>query len=143
MAKSSTCSSLWCAHTNYEALPKCPRCGRRTVSSGQIRVYGAILVFLGTLLCGGMLFLAAWLAPYMLHPGESRGGTRFTGTPEQAMMIFGVFGLVGALGFGFALAGIWQLITGSRSKWVGLAALVIAFGIVIVSWVLEIYTEFF
>jgi hypothetical protein len=102
-----------------------------------------MLLFLGSLLVGGMAFLTIWLAPFLLNPGVSQGGTRFTGTPEQAKMIIGVFAIVAAIGVGACFGGGWQLITGRRNKWVVLGALIVAFLFVGGSILLEIYTEFF
>lgn len=111
------------------------------VSSRQIRVLGGVLLFLGLFLVGAGAGLAIWLGPFLLNPGVSTNGTRFTGTPEQAKLICAVFGVIAALGMGAGFGGIWQLTTGRRNKWVTIGALIVGLLIVGASIVLEIFTE--
>jgi hypothetical protein len=59
-------------------------------------------------------------------------GSRFTGTTEQAQLILGLFGLIIVFGLTSIVGGLWQVITGTRNKWilyfgVGLFLLLILF----------------
>jgi len=72
------------------------------------------------------------LAPMMLSPGQNTGGARFTGTPEQGMMILGLFGIVIVFGLAAIAGGVFQMITGRRS----IVIMVIVLGLAALLWVL-------
>jgi hypothetical protein len=84
------------------------------------RVRGWIQLLLGLFLVGFMGLITLNLAPSMLRAGETvgGGGSRFTGTPEQGLLILGLFGLVITFGLGSAAAGLWQIATGRRNNWI-------------------------
>jgi hypothetical protein len=83
------------------------------------RVRGWIQLLLGLFLVGFMGLITFNLAPSMLRAGETvGGGGRFTGTPEQGLLILGLFGLVITFGLGSAAAGLWQIATGRRNNWI-------------------------
>jgi hypothetical protein len=83
----------------------------------QVRVVGSILLVIGALLAAGVALLLANIAPTLLHPGESIGGTRFTGSADLGFMVIGLLGWIVLDGLAFAGIGIHQLSTGRRNKW--------------------------
>ena len=100
----------------------------------QVRVMGSVLLVIGTLLAGGVAVLLANIAPTLLHPGESIGGTRFTGSADLGFMVIGLLGWIVLDGLAFAGIGIHQLSTGRRNKWLlylGIAMIAIT---VVVAW---------
>jgi len=73
------------------------------------------------------------LTPMMLSAGtDPARGARFTGTPEQATMILGLFGIVIVFGLAAIAAGVFQMITGRRS----IVIMVIVIGLAVVLWIL-------
>ena len=83
----------------------------------QIRVLGSILLVIGTLLAAGVTVLLANIAAMLLHPGQTIGGTRFTGSADLGFMMMGLLGWIVLDGVAFAGVGIHQLSTGRRNKW--------------------------
>lgn len=64
---------------------------------------------------GLMGFIALWLIN-IVREGEITGHSRFTGTQQQLMIIFGIVGFVILFGVVSFVAGLWQLIAGKRNK---------------------------
>lgn len=81
--------------------------------------------------------ITLFTAPIMLSSGSTSGGTSFSGTPEQAILILGLFGMVIVFGFAAILAGVFQIITGRRSIWIIIAILVLTFLLVAVAGVVR------
>jgi hypothetical protein len=95
-----------------------------------IRHRGWVLVFLGLLLVAMMGTITLMVAPTILSAGSA--GARFTGTPEQAMLILGLFGIIIVFGFTCIVSGIWQIATGRRSIWVVILILGLTFLLIVV-----------
>lgn len=104
--------------TNEATTAQCPRCGRRLRSAKLGRRLGLMQLLLGLVLVGLMGTIAFNLAPSLLQPGERAGGSRFTGTADQALVILGLFGLLIAFGLTSIVSGLWQALTGRRNKWI-------------------------
>jgi hypothetical protein len=88
-------------------------------------------------LMGVMGSVTIWAINVFNSPAT--GGTRFTGTQQEKMLILGLFGVLMVFGFLSFIAGLWQLILGRRNKifvWagVGLGALILI-GAVAIRWV--------
>jgi hypothetical protein len=82
------------------------------------RVRGWIQIFMGLILIVLMGTITLNLAPSMLRAGETvEGGGSFTGTPEQGLLILGLFGLIITFGLGSVASGLWQIVTGRRNNW--------------------------
>jgi hypothetical protein len=119
-----------CTKCDYEVTgkeTKCPQCGGWIRRARRIRRLGFALVAIGFFLVAMMGIITIMLAPMMLSAGQESGGTRFSGTPEQGMMILGLFGLVIVFGVAAILAGVFQLATGRRSIWIMIAVFGLAF----------------
>lgn len=124
MQEVRVCRSIWCGYSTSEPHARCLRCGKSLLTTRQVRALGVVLVLLGgflTALMAGIIVLVAALVHQSGRPGS---GVRFDGNEVTLIAIFGVLGLVLALGLSFMAAGAWQIIAGRRSKmivWVILA----------------------
>ena len=103
------------------------------MSSTSIRIRGALMMACGAILVSMMGYITWWMMS-PLNDASHPGGSRFTGTREQLMMIYGLFGLVIIFGSLSLLLGLWQLVAGRRSKvfvriLIGVSALLYAFAI--------------
>lgn len=84
---------------------------------GMVRLRGWILVALGVALVLTGIGLIAAMAPTLLAPGQSVGGTTFTGSAAAGVMTLLLFGAVGLFG-AVALAGGWAMVrTAQRPRW--------------------------
>ena len=64
---------------------------------------------------GLMGFIALWMID-IVRESELTGHSRFNGTQQQLMIIFGIVGFVILFGVVSFVAGLWQLIAGKRNK---------------------------
>ena len=104
-----------------------------------VRIAGGVLLACGGFLVGMMGYLFYILAPSMMHPGDSLGGTTYRGTAEQARMILTLFATVAAFGVGSMFYGLFMLFTGRRSK--AIMAIVLALAILLAGmcwWVMQV-----
>jgi len=60
---------------------------------------------------------------------DAAGKGRFTGTQQEKLLIFGLFGVLLTFGFWSFVTGLWQVVTGRRNKI--LAWLVVGLGLLI------------
>ena len=121
-----------CGYETHKFRSHCPKCGTVLQSRRWSRRFGLGLVICGVIICGTMGFLLIQMVPSLLNPGVSSGGMRFTGTPAKARIILAIFGAVIAFGLTSLGYGLWQMLTGRRSKRViyftlALAALLVLF----------------
>jgi hypothetical protein len=118
MAHQRVCYALRCGFTSDAPIDVCPKCGRRMRSTNSVRIYGVLQLILGLFLIIFMSVITINVLPMMLQPGQPEGGARFTGTSQQVLVILSLFGLIIAFGFGSSVAGLWQIITARRNKWI-------------------------
>ena len=83
-----------------------------------------------------MGFVVSQTAPSLMNPGASSDGMRFSGTPAKARMILAILAAVLAFGLTAVGYGLWQMVTGRRSKRViyfvvGIAALLVLLALVL------------
>jgi hypothetical protein len=109
----STCRS--CAWQTHKFTSVCERCGGSMLSRRWARRYGGVLLVLGLALAGGLGFLLWHLGPQLLQPGRTFNGSRFSGTPLQALGVFAILGGVFAFGVVTTVYGAWQIGTGRRN----------------------------
>src|SRR2546423_9347967 len=107
-----------CGYETHDALKQCPQCGQRLRTAREVRVLGWVQLFLGLFLVGMMGTITYYVAPLILQAGTPGGGARFTGTPQQALIILGLFGLLIVFGLTSVISGLWQIKTGRRNKWI-------------------------
>lgn len=137
VAESSSCYS--CGHVTPEVVNKCPKCGKRLRTAKQVRVLGWLQLAIGIFLVGLMGTITYNLAPLMLGAGDTTDGSRFTGTPEQAQLILGLFGMVIVFGLGSIANGLYQIKTGRRNKWLFVFMVVLFVVLILFSWFLRSY----
>ncbi|MBA3322903.1 MAG: hypothetical protein H0T45_15845 [Pyrinomonadaceae bacterium] len=117
-----------CDFETGEPLSQCPRCGQPLRSAKTVRRLGWALVALGGLLVVFMGALTVVIGGIMSRTGEPGATTRFTGGPEDAAFIFGIFGLVISIGLASVVGGAWQIKYGKPNKKI----MVVMFGLAIV-----------
>ena len=115
-----------CGYETYKLVSHCPRCGRSMQSKRWSRRYGLALVFLGAIISGVIGVVLFYLFSRLNEPG----GLRFSGTKAEEQMALGILGLLETFGVTVFSYGLWQVMTGRRSKWViyfviGIAAAVV------------------
>jgi len=108
----STCRA--CGWQTHKFISRCERCGGSLLSRRWARRFGVLLIVLGAALCGGIGFLLWQLAGPLLHPGQTAGGLRFSGSRATALVVWTVLGGVGAFGLAALVNGVWQVATGRR-----------------------------
>ncbi|MEO7168709.1 MAG: hypothetical protein ABI016_16960 [Chthoniobacterales bacterium] len=116
-----------CGFETHKLMSHCPQCGTSMQSKRWSRRYGVMLFGLGLAISLVIGFVLLATASMLLHPGASSGGSRFSGTAEQGRLFLGILGTVELFGITAMCYGLWQIVTGRRSKWViyfvvGLAA---------------------
>lgn len=89
---------------------------RRELPPRQVRVLGALLCVIGTLLALGMAYAAWQTAPTFLQPGVLVDGERFTGSVSQGRQALALIGWVSVTGLVFVGIGAHQLRTGRRDR---------------------------
>ena len=114
MDQFSTCYK--CNFETVELLPLCPQCGGRLRTSTQVRRLGWVLAALGAFLTIFMGLITLVVAGIMSNSGGPASSSHYTGTPQQAELIFGLFGAVIAFGLTALTGGVWQIRYGKRNK---------------------------
>ena len=102
------------------------------------RIRGWILVPLGLFLVLLMGAIAWTLLPPLLSPGIEAGGSTFTGTEEQAQLIFGIFGLVIAFGMLCIANGSFMIATGRRSPALTVVTLLVFAILFAIGWAIRV-----
>ena len=125
-----------CGYETHKLRSHCPKCGATLQSRRWSRRFGAGLLICGLIICGIMSFILMDMGASLLNPGVSSGATRFSGTPAKGRMIIAVFAAVLAFGLTAVGYGLWQMVTGRRSKpviyfLVGIAALLVLLALVL------------
>ncbi len=112
-----TRSCFGCGRLTAEPADRCPKCGGALRPTKTVRRLGWVQFAAGLFLVGMMGAVTFNVAPMMLRPGvEMGGGGRFTGTAGQALMVFGLFGLLIFFGLTSMVSGLYQAKTGRRNR---------------------------
>jgi hypothetical protein len=121
-----------CGFRTHRLVASCQRCGASMVSRRWARRYGALLVVLGLFLgVGGSLLLLSQL-PILLHPGMEIGDTRFTGSARMANFVILILAGVAVFGLTTLGYGVFQMVTGRRSRTAVRAMLAIVAGLYLI-----------
>ena len=119
-----------CRYASSENVTRCPQCGSWMPRAQGVRRRGYVLIVLGFLLVAIMGTITSMTAPTMLS-GRASSGAGFTGTPEQALLILGLFGIVIVFGITCIGSGLWQIVTGRRSIWIVVIVLGLTFLLIV------------
>ncbi|HEX7695708.1 MAG TPA: hypothetical protein VF409_14545 [Sphingomonas sp.] len=129
----STCLAPSCRTVAEGTVTVCPACGGKMRTPRAVRAAGWVLLACGAFLAGLMSYLWAVLAPSMAHPGDTVGGTSFTGTADQARAIVTMFGAVIVFGLAAIAYGLWMIVTGRRSVAMMIGVLVLAVALIAIA----------
>ena len=113
---SKTLSCPKCDFETTESLAKCPQCGRTLQSAKKVRILGWLLVILGgglVIFMGGLAIILGGIIAESGQPGRS---ARFTGGPEDVLLIFAIFGLMISFGLAAIAGGAWQIWFGKPNR---------------------------
>jgi hypothetical protein len=122
-----------CGYETHKFRSRCPKCGTTLQSRRWSRRFGLLLVIGGVIICGLMGYRAAGHRAVAAQPGSAvqrNAVYRHAGKGANVLAIFGAvlaFGLT-ALGYG-----LWQMVTGRRSKKVIYFLMALAAGLVLVA----------
>ena len=108
-----------CFHCGYEThklMSRCPRCGNGMQSKRWSRRYGWMLLAIGVPMSVVMGWVLSVTGAMLLHPGVSFGGSRFSGTTGQGWLYLSILWSVEVFAVSMACYGLWQVVTGQRSK---------------------------
>lgn len=109
----STCQH--CGYRTHAYRSTCPECGGSLLSRRWTRRFGMVLIALGAVITVAMGVVLVKLTPMLAHPGVDQGGTRFDGTPLQALMVWAILAAVFVFGATATGLGFWQVLTGKRN----------------------------
>ncbi len=126
-----------CGTATRESAGQCAGCGERWRPKKQVRSLGWLQLLMGLFLVALMGTITYNLAPLMLQAGARENGARFTGTPAQAQLILGLFGLVIAFGLTSMLSGLWHIKTGRRNRWIFILMLGLVAVLGLVTWLVQ------
>jgi hypothetical protein len=103
----------------------------------NIRVRGWVLVSVGLFLVVFMGAIAWNVAPLMLHPGEERAGSTFTGTSADAELALAIFALVILFGLLSVANGAWMIAKGRQNRAFVILSLAIAGILFAIGWAIR------
>lgn len=115
-----------CSFETSESVSRCPSCGSRVQSAKKVRILGGLLLVIGTFLVLFMTGLGIYLGSIISNSDDPSATTRFTGDPQDVMLIVVIFGLVISFGLASIGSGIWQLIYGKPNRKVMVVVFLIA-----------------
>lgn len=124
--KISQCKALMCNTVADAEAVACPKCGGKMTRSSAIRGKGIALTICGGAIVAMIGYAALYFVPLMVDPNAG-GTTQFNGTPEEARMIVGVVCFVLLFGVFALINGIFQIVTGRRSRTATVVAMALGF----------------
>jgi magnesium-transporting ATPase (P-type) len=104
-----------CKWEGESADALCPRCRKPTKTQSFIRGTGVVLVALGGFLLAVMSVITVAVIGVVQQSGKPETGTRFTGSKDDMILMFAVFGFVLLFGLVALIAGLWQVVLGRRN----------------------------
>jgi hypothetical protein len=116
MAAYTVCRDPKCGTLVEGKVTACPKCGGAMRTVGESPLRGIVLLLCGLFLLGLMGTIAYNMYPTLTHPGETIGGSTFTGTADQARITLLLFAAVIVFGLVATANGIYMLVTRQQSK---------------------------
>jgi hypothetical protein len=113
---SKVLSCAKCSFETQESLSRCPNCAGRLQSARKVRILGWLLLVIGAFLVVSMGALGLYLGKLISESGDATSGSRFTGGPQDVMLIVAVFGLVISFGIASMAGGLWQIVYGKPNR---------------------------
>jgi len=117
-----------CDYETTEPLDKCPRCGQRLRTARQVRRLGWVLTFLGGFLVVFMGAITIFITNIISQANDPHATTKFNGSPDMLLLMYGLFGFVILFGLVGMAGGIWQIKYGKRNK--KLAYIILGMGVI-------------
>lgn len=93
----------------------CQNCGNRLVAKQQIRVFGGMMLSVSIILIVGMAYLIYNIDRSIIDSGKPGSTTKWTLSPDQIELMFGVLYTVLAIGVSTFIVGLWHLVIGRRN----------------------------
>jgi len=98
-----------CGYVAEAYEKKCPHCGRQLQNKQQIRILGAMLMFIGFFLIAVMGAVTSSVS------SASASGFNWKAGPDATALMLAVLYLVMAFGVSCSATGLWHLVTGRRN----------------------------
>ena len=130
--KQRTC--MKCGYLGETNHTLCPKCNRLLQTVTSVRVRGALLIMCGLFLIAFIGYISIWAAGLVFDPVQN--GAKFTGTKDQLMVMFVLFGSLIVFGLISLATGLWQLIFGKRNRylvWImlGITGVLVIIGVLV------------
>lgn len=93
----------------------CHNCGNRLVAKQRIRVFGGMMLSVSIILIVGMAYLIYSIDRSIINSGKPGSAIRWTASPSEIQLMFGVLYTVLAVGVSAFIAGLWHLVIGRRN----------------------------
>lgn len=93
----------------------CPKCRKPLHARQQIRVLGGVMLGLSLILIVGMAYIIYSMDRSLMNSGKPGSVTKWTASPSEISMMFGVLYTVLATGIAAFIAGLWHLVIGRRN----------------------------
>lgn len=126
-----------CCEETFQALDRCPRCGGRLRTAGQIRTLGFVLVFIGgflVLLMGAVTIFVIGVVSQAADAGRS---SRLMEEATVFFTIFTLFALVIMFGLVCIAGGFWQILFGKRNKFIKYIIIGLVVALLLVGWIVR------
>ncbi len=137
MARRLANDARLCKRCSAEAVvgeARCALCAGPVTTARTMRLLGWMLVLIGSFLLLFMGAITYYVARIVYHADAS--GARFNGSPEMALYIFALFGLVMLFGFSAVVSGALQALSARPNRKImlviiGLGVLIVAAGVAV------------
>lgn len=122
-----------CDFETVEALSKCPQCGGHLRRMRTVRRLGWLSVGLGSFLVAFMGAITVVVVRIVARSDQPGATTTFAGDSGDLLLIYGVFGVVIAIGLASIAGGVWQIKYGRPNRKLVAAFFVVALVLVALS----------
>lgn len=133
----SICYKLTCGAVITGDHSFCPTCGGRMKSERTVRTLGWVMVALGVFLVGLLGFIITAISPAltaaMSGAGQAADGSHFNASAGAASSVLWLLWIIFGFGVIDIVNGLYQGISGRRSRVMNLLLLLCALGIVVMA----------